>query len=432
MKKQYILFILTLVLNVPSFSQNLCGPDIHNQYLFSIDSSYSKKYKDQEREIVATKSTQSCPDLKIRVVFHIVHNTGYPAQLISNNTIDEALAILNEDFNRTNPDASLTGYYGGYFNPVLGYWVPLNYNSIAANPNIEFCLGGITYDQTAYVGFTTGSTAGAGNYNGGTDAVLIKTLYPHSEFSSNEYLKVWVCNLTDYAGYATFPGAPDIYDGVTVNYSVLGASNPNYATLTHETGHWLGLRHIWGDQPCGDDFVTDTYPADTHPTLSAPYGPSTPSVTSCSDYMNYSSNWAFCVSQNYGYAYVPMFDNYMDYSNSECMNFFSNGQKARMEYYIDLYRSNLCTISAGSTCITIGIDENNSTSNKLIIYPNPANDRITIDGFDGNTKSYIIYNISGKIIEQGKTNGTLDVSALSAGIYFLAINNNKVKLIISH
>jgi len=27
---------------------------------------------------------------------------------------------------------------------------------------------------------------------------------------------------------------------------------------THEVGHWLKLRHIWGDAQCGDDYVNDT------------------------------------------------------------------------------------------------------------------------------------------------------------------------------
>ena len=29
-------------------------------------------------------------------------------------------------------------------------------------------------------------------------------------------------------------------------------------TLTHEVGHWLGLRHTWGDSDCGDDGIKDT------------------------------------------------------------------------------------------------------------------------------------------------------------------------------
>jgi hypothetical protein len=29
-------------------------------------------------------------------------------------------------------------------------------------------------------------------------------------------------------------------------------------TMTHEVGHWMNLRHIWGDATCGSDLVADT------------------------------------------------------------------------------------------------------------------------------------------------------------------------------
>ena len=37
------------------------------------------------------------------------------------------------------------------------------------------------------------------------------------------------------------------------------SASANYGrTLTHEAGHWLNLRHIWGDDDCGDDNIDDT------------------------------------------------------------------------------------------------------------------------------------------------------------------------------
>ena len=77
-------------------------------------------------------------------------------------------------------------------------------------------------------------------------------------------------------------------------------------TTTHEVGHYLNLRHIWGDGRCNrDDFVSDT------PTSDAPnYGcPSFP-TTNCRS--------------------TDMTMNYMDYTNDACMNMFSVGQKTRM------------------------------------------------------------------------------------------------------
>src|SRR5690606_13054468 len=111
-------------------------------------------------------------------------------------------------------------------------------------------------------------------------------------------------------GYAQFPGGSSSTDGVVILYSSLpGGSAAPYnqgRTATHEVGHYLNLRHIWGDGRCNrDDFVTDT------PTSDAPnYGcPSYPTVN--------------CRSND-------MTMNYMDYTDDACMYMFSEGQKSRM------------------------------------------------------------------------------------------------------
>ncbi len=63
-------------------------------------------------------------------------------------------------------------------------------------------------------------------------------------------------------GYAQFPGGNPATDGVIILYNALGLTNLvpyNLGrTATHEVGHWLNLRHIWGDANCGNDFVGDT------------------------------------------------------------------------------------------------------------------------------------------------------------------------------
>ncbi len=130
-------------------------------------------------------------------------------------------------------------------------------------------------------------------------------------------------------GYAQFPGGAANTDGVVVlTGSVGGPTVPGTTTsynlgrtATHEVGHWLNLRHIWGDANCGNDQVTDT------PTQQTSNGgcPAFPKVT-CSNGPN-----------------GDMFMNYMDYTYDTCMNMFTAGQATRMNAAITASRPGLLT-----------------------------------------------------------------------------------------
>jgi hypothetical protein len=96
-------------------------------------------------------------------------------------------------------------------------------------------------------------------------------------------------------------------------FGVGGTASPPFhlgRTATHEVGHWLNLRHIWGDtEDCsGSDFVDDT------PNAAGPnFGkPSFPSV-SCTNGPN-----------------GDLFVNYMDYVDDDSMFMFTTQQVARM------------------------------------------------------------------------------------------------------
>jgi hypothetical protein len=126
-----------------------------------------------------------------------------------------------------------------------------------------------------------------------------------------------VCNLGGgLLGYAQFPGGPAKTDGVVILYSACGTRRGAIApfnkgrTATHEVGHFLGLRHIWGDKnDCtGNDFVVDTPPARQANTGK----PKFPHIT--------------CNNGPSG----DMFMNYMDYVDDDAMFMFTEGQVARM------------------------------------------------------------------------------------------------------
>ncbi|HHS95738.1 MAG TPA: zinc metalloprotease, partial [Phaeodactylibacter sp.] len=223
--------------------------------------------------------------ITIPVVVHVVWNTA--AENISDEQIQSQITILTEDFRRLNSDAN-------------NNWPQ------AADAEIEFCLAGsdpngnttngITRTQTSVTSFST-------NDNVKFDATGGKDAWP-----SSQYLNFWVCDLGGgLLGYAQFPGGPANTDGIVCDYQYvgnIGTATPPYhlgRTATHEVGHWLNLRHIWGDGGCGvDDLVADT-PVSDAPNFSCPTG-----HVSCGS--------------------TDMIENYMDYTHDDCMNLLTLGQ----------------------------------------------------------------------------------------------------------
>ena len=284
-------------------AQRNCGTMQHLQTQLDNDPAMRLRMEQIEQQtqdyLLQKNSNSTQAVVTIPVVFHVLYNVNNATQNVSDARIMEQLNVINLDFSHTNADAGNA---------------PAPFLAVAANTNIQFCLAqrdpngaattGIIRKQTSVTSFTQNNNVKF-NSTGGADAWPVAS-----------YMNVWVCQLgSGLLGYAQFPGGTASTDGIVVlNGSVggpaaSGTSSPYHLgrTLTHEVGHWLNLRHIWGDANCGNDLVNDT------PTQQTSNGgcPSYPHVT-CSNGPN-----------------GDMFNNYMDYVNDNCMNMFTAGQSAR-------------------------------------------------------------------------------------------------------
>jgi hypothetical protein len=268
---------------------------------------------EQHTQEYTINGVQSRMVVTIPVVVHVVYKTN--AQNISDAQIQSQIDVLNEDFRRLNADRNNT---------------PSVFSGVASDVEIEFCLASVDPDGNSTNGIVRRQTNKPSFSN---DNVKKTNKGGSSPWPTGDYLNIWVCNLSGYLGYAQFPGGPASTDGVVCNFQAFGRGNQyqlyaNYnlgRTATHEVGHWLNLRHIWGDGGCSvDDFVSDT------PLAGGP------------NYTGGSCTFPGPNSCNEGAGDLPdMFQNYMDYSDDVCMNLFTSGQKTRMQALFSGSRASL-------------------------------------------------------------------------------------------
>lgn len=298
--------------------------------------------------------------LRVPIVVHVIYNT--PEENLSDAVIQRQIEILNRDYRRQNSDAADTR---AVFQPV------------AADAGIEFFLATADPDGNPTTGITRTPTdvenfsgidiqalmqalqecgvtdpndmnqllqalpclmqsgfdfASLLNMQSGLDQMKDDATGGKDPWPTDRYLNIWVCDLGGaILGFAYPPAEAPNWpagsagtaqtDGVVIHYQVLSDNNPTTPpqfngvvdrgrTCVHEVGHYLGLRHIWGDADCSeDDGLADTPDADAASQQTCDYNKNT-----CNESPE-----------------VPdMIENYMDYSDEDCMNMFTADQVAIM------------------------------------------------------------------------------------------------------
>jgi hypothetical protein len=368
--------------------------------LLAIDALSSVKAKNQSGNATETVVPEI---ITIPVVIHILYNTA--DQNLSNEQVMSQIDALNRDFSGANADRKKTPAYFTYVAANCGIQFKL-----ATKDPVGMATTGIVRKPTSIQNFGLDDRAKTSS-RGGDDA-----------WDASRYLNIWVCNIAGgVLGYSSTPGGPVAKDGVVISLSAFGTVGKVSApfnlgrTATHEIGHWLNLRHIWGDTYCGDDKVDDT-PQQRSSNRGCPSG------------KKYT-----CGTEKDGEMYM----NFMDLTDDACMFLFTNGQKQRMRSLFEpggarhslLSSTPFDTFTKSPEDIQVTPVEAPVEKVAVKLFPNPVSNVLSLafqqeQKDDNNKKELVIYNHTGKpVIKEVMTGSqkSFNISHLNAGLYYIHI-----------
>lgn len=445
MKNTLLLAGLLTALNLSAQSvapRILCGNEVFShvvkQHYPALQDAIQTTFEATQAQAKPNAASNRTGPVNINVVVHVVWKDA--AENLPDSVILNQIAVLNRDFNRENADTS----------NLRDVFVPA-----AGNPQIRFTLAALERVQTSalFEMSLDGTDLLANlkhNSDGGSDA-----------WDPTKYLNIWVCKIQPLSiggltlgqilGFAFPPAGLDNWpddssaptpeeDGVVIDFRVFGANNPNIIenpggggnlvvkgrTTVHEVGHYLGLRHIWGDggifglpNSCDQsDGIEDT-----------------PFANAQSEFdCNTSKNTCATVETFYGANVPDMVENYMDYSSEACQNTFTKGQAAHMNATLSGPRAGLLSDASAVSNL------NAKTSWTLV--PNPVTDLATISlhQLTGTEPFEVrVMDVRGSVLVQLsalQSQMQLSTEALENGLYFVQLQRGKEvstkKLVVQH
>ena len=420
--------ILSLAISYSAIGQNIhrCGTVeaiAHREANYPYYSKAINQTFQDVKHIMSQKAANTVDTIyHIPVVVHIVYNS--PEENLSDNMVYAQIERLNKDYRRLNEDTADTR---------------TEFEPVAADAGIEFYLAefdpqgnpttGITRKETTRSDFAIDFT-GQGmddmkqTSTGGVDA-----------WDTDEYLNIWVCDLFGSAplfpvlGFAYPPttapnwpansSAPNSdFEGVVVHYEVFGDGNPLASgelsiadkgrTAVHEVGHYLGLRHIWGDaffNGCSEDDGLDDTPN---------------AAQSANQICNFNNNT--CTDSPVDFP--DMIENYMDYAEEECMNLFTQDQVDIMRLMLKTARTELADViveSVNPSGVVDGIDVN-----EIRLFPNPNSGVFQLQvPSDLHLNTVSVFDVQGMLVHEqllSNLSGQIDLNLdLISGVYFVQL-----------
>lgn len=419
MKK--LIFTLFICLPFLLFSQSfpICGYDLMVDKYQKVNPNY-KKSIDEAFEVAKNWSMKRTVHsnanslLRLPVVVHVLYEND--AENISEAIIQSQIDVLNEDFQRLNSDTVNTRD---------------EFTALAGRGNFEFFLATTDPNGNPTDGITRTPTTKSSFMNQNFEMDLMKspTTGGVLGWPSNKYINIWVCDISineqvQILGFATPPNGlanwggdspttPQL-DGIVIYYEMFGreavVNMPTPVAFlgrvaTHEMGHYLGLRHIWGDGICGEDDGIEDTPL---------------SSSSSQNICDHEKN--SCLDAPYDY--MDMVENYMDYSNPSCQNIFTKGQLGLIHVVLANQRVDL---------VQTTIDLKSHEVSQFRAYPNPTNDILNVDLEGINKPSKLeLLDISGQVIleielkQKDTKRMQLSTGHFSRGIYFLKLQTKSL------
>jgi PKD repeat protein len=309
--RKLLMAIAILGIGISAKAQEPCAFDRQAR---PFEAETNAKISNYLTSIKSNRQAFDSTEYTIPVVVHVFHDGG--AENITMSQINGALKVLNDDF----------GKAPGSMGDGNGADTRIQFKLAKINPDGK-CTNGVVRIRTKLTDHRQ------------VDRQKLKDL---SAWDNKKYFNIYIVRTItgNVGGYASFPGGPDNEDGIVVRnnlFGTTGTSNSLGRTLTHETGHWLGLYHTFQDGCGEDECTTGDLVCDTPP-ISLP-------SSGCPTGANTCSNDSPDMPDN--------IENYMDYSSDACQNMLSEGQSDRMKGSLETIRTQIWT---AENLVATGID----------------------------------------------------------------------------